>query len=104
MKNLMQHPLERLALSITEGDASLQASFRGAKPGEAASLFDINASGEWYYQGAPLPTRFAKLFAGILHGIEGEYFLMTPVETIQVRVVDVPLLIVEVTAGSTAST
>lgn len=31
------------------------------------ALFRIQLSGDWLYQGSPLPTKFAKLFASILH-------------------------------------
>lgn len=58
-------------------------------------LFDINALGDWTYLGTSLPAKFAKLFASILHCIDDEYFLITPVEKVRVRVEDAPLLIVD---------
>lgn len=60
-----------------------------------APLFDINALGDWTYLGTSLPAKFAKLFASILHCIDDEYFLITPVEKVRVRVEDAPLLIVD---------
>lgn len=58
-------------------------------------LFDINALGNWTYLGTSLPAKFAKLFASILHCIDDEYFLITPVEKVRVQVEDAPLLIVD---------
>ncbi|WP_119968596.1 DUF1285 domain-containing protein [Shewanella japonica] len=49
-------------------------------------LFNINMQGEWTYLGSPLPKKFAKLFASVLNGIDGKYFLITPVEKVQVTV------------------
>ncbi|MEL4390566.1 DUF1285 domain-containing protein [Shewanella xiamenensis] len=67
------------------------------------TLFCIQLSGDWLYQGSPLPTKFAKLFASILHGIDGEHFLITPVEKVRVEVDDAPLLIVDYMKDETAS-
>ncbi|WP_076413564.1 DUF1285 domain-containing protein [Shewanella sp. UCD-KL12] len=58
-------------------------------------LFYIDNEGRWFYQGEPLPTKFARLFSSILHGIEGEHFLITPVEKLKVAVSSTPLLIVD---------
>ncbi|MCL1089309.1 DUF1285 domain-containing protein [Shewanella profunda] len=60
-----------------------------------APLFEINALGDWTYLGSSLPAKFAKLFASILHCIDEEYFLITPVEKVRVWVEDAPLLIVD---------
>ncbi|MGL4221444.1 MAG: DUF1285 domain-containing protein [Shewanella sp.] len=68
-----------------------------SRPTELCSevaLFRIQLSGEWLYQDNPLPTKFAKLFASILHCIDGEHFLITPVEKVRIEVVDMPLVIV----------
>ncbi len=67
------------------------------------ALFRIQLSGDWIYQDSPLPTKFAKLFASILHGIDGEHFLITPVEKVRVEVDDAPLLIVDYVKDETAS-
>lgn len=67
------------------------------------TLFCIQLSGDWLYQDSPLPTKFAKLFASILHHIDGEHFLITPVEKVLVEVDDAPLLIVDYVKDQTAS-
>ncbi|MCH1931363.1 DUF1285 domain-containing protein [Shewanella sp. A25] len=59
------------------------------------ALFTIQSSGDWLYQGSPLPKKFAKLFASILHCDNEEYVLITPVEKVRVEVEDAPLIIVE---------
>ncbi len=58
-------------------------------------LFESLASGDWLYRGSALPPKFAKLFAGILHCIAGEHFLITPVEKVRLKVAEAPLLIVD---------
>ncbi|ASF14096.1 MULTISPECIES: DUF1285 domain-containing protein [Shewanella] len=67
------------------------------------ALFRIQLSGDWIYQDSPLPTKFAKLFASILHGIDGEHFLITPVEKVRVEVDDAPLVIVDYMKDETTS-
>ncbi|WP_227006686.1 DUF1285 domain-containing protein [Shewanella donghaensis] len=59
------------------------------------ALFDINAKGEWAYLSSPLPTKFAKLFASVLHCIDNEYYLITPVEKVKVNVVNNAIIIVD---------
>lgn len=59
------------------------------------SVFSIDNQGLWFYQGEPLPTKFSRLFSSILHCIEGEHFLITPVEKLKVSVASTPLLIVD---------
>lgn len=66
------------------------------------ALFRIQLSGDWIYQDSPLLTKFAKLFASILHGIDGEHFLITPVEKVRVEVDDAPLVIVDYVKNDTA--
>ncbi|WP_299569434.1 DUF1285 domain-containing protein [uncultured Shewanella sp.] len=49
-------------------------------------MFDINGEGDWFYLNSPLPAKFAKLFSSVLNYIDGEYFLITPVEKVKVLV------------------
>ncbi len=59
------------------------------------SVFNIDNEGRWFYQGEPLPTKFSRLFSSILHCIDDEHFLITPVEKLLVTVSSMPLLIVD---------
>jgi hypothetical protein len=59
------------------------------------TLFHVQANGDWLYLDSPLPAKFAALFSSILHCIEGEYFLITPVEKVKVSVEAYPLLLVD---------
>ncbi|WP_351088728.1 DUF1285 domain-containing protein [Shewanella sp. S1-49-MNA-CIBAN-0167] len=59
------------------------------------TLFHIQANGDWLYLNSPLPAKFAALFSSILHCIEDEYFLITPVEKVKVSVEAYPLLLVD---------
>jgi hypothetical protein len=56
----------------------------------------IAADGTWFYNGSPiLRPAMVKLFASILRK-EGEaYFLVTPVEKVEIEVDDVPFIAVE---------
>jgi uncharacterized protein len=78
------------------GDLRKDAVLTGQAPlCSQAALFDIDAKGQWHYQGSPLPEKFARLFCSILHRIGEEYFLLTAMEKVRVTVADVPLLIVD---------
>ncbi|QYJ84872.1 DUF1285 domain-containing protein [Shewanella mesophila] len=59
------------------------------------ALFDIDQQGRWFYQQEALPDKFCRLFTTILHGIDGHYYLITPVEKVRVEVEAYPLLIVD---------
>ncbi|WP_139151802.1 DUF1285 domain-containing protein [Shewanella colwelliana] len=59
------------------------------------ALFEIDAQGNCFYQQGPLPDKFSRLFYSILHGIDGQFLLITPVERVRVEVAAFPLLIVD---------
>ena len=60
-----------------------------------AVLFKIDDQGHWFYLDESLPTKFARLFSSILNCINGEYFLITPVEKLKVEVARFPLIAVD---------
>ncbi|MCW3173875.1 DUF1285 domain-containing protein [Shewanella subflava] len=68
----------------------------GVKLCSEEALFRILSDGSWLYQNSPLPTKFARMFSHILHNINDEYFLITPVEKVRVAVDSWPLLLVDV--------
>ncbi|MEM1307871.1 MAG: DUF1285 domain-containing protein, partial [Pseudomonadota bacterium] len=57
----------------------------------------IAADGTWFYQGSPIGRhRMVKLFSRILRRDPmGDYFLVTPVEKVDVAVADAPFIAVE---------
>jgi hypothetical protein len=56
----------------------------------------IDTDGNWYYQKTPIGRpALVKLFASVLKREGNEYFLVTPVEKVRLRVVDAPFLAVE---------
>ncbi|MGI2112627.1 DUF1285 domain-containing protein [Shewanella frigidimarina] len=59
------------------------------------ALFHIQANGDWLYLNSPLPAKFAALFSSILHCIDNEYLLITPVEKVKVTVEAYPFLLVD---------
>ena len=64
-------------------------------------LFHIQANGDWLYLNSPLPPKFAALFSSILHCIDNEYYLITPVEKVKVSVDSYPLSLVDYESSST---
>ncbi|MDD8057917.1 MULTISPECIES: DUF1285 domain-containing protein [Shewanella] len=58
-------------------------------------LFHIKANGDWLYLNSPLPAKFAALFSSILHCIDNEYLLITPIEKVKVSVEQHPLILVD---------
>ncbi|MGI2172145.1 DUF1285 domain-containing protein [Shewanella sp. MF05960] len=63
-------------------------------------LFHIQSNGDWLYLNSPLPPKFAALFSSILHCIDNEYYLITPVEKVRVSVDSYPLILVDYEASS----
>ncbi|GAB4154552.1 MAG: DUF1285 domain-containing protein [Sphingomonadales bacterium] len=62
----------------------------------------IDREGRWYYQGSPIGReRLVKLFASVLRRdrADGPYFLVTPVEKLEIQVDVAPLLAVEMTVS-----
>lgn len=58
---------------------------------------EIRRNGEWFYLGTPiLRAPLVKLFSNVLRREGDEYFLVTPVEKVRIRVVDAPFLAVSV--------
>lgn len=56
----------------------------------------IARDGTWYYLGTPIGRApLVRLFAGILKLEGGQYFLVTPVEKVGIRVDDVPFIAVD---------
>ena len=56
----------------------------------------IARDGVWYYLGTPIGRApLVRLFAGILKLEDGQYFLVTPVEKVGIRVDDVPFIAVD---------
>jgi hypothetical protein len=56
----------------------------------------IKADGVWHYMGTPI-TRMplVKLFASVLTTIDGEFFLVTPVEKVRIQVEDAAFIITQ---------
>ena len=56
----------------------------------------IKRDGTWFYQGTPIGRKaLVKLFAGVLKKENDDYFLVTPVEKVGIRVEDAPFLVTE---------
>ncbi|WP_394132071.1 DUF1285 domain-containing protein [Shewanella maritima] len=60
-----------------------------------SAMFHIDEQGNWLYQNSPLPSKFAKMFFGILHCIDGQHYLITPVEKVKVSVARFPLVLTD---------
>lgn len=56
----------------------------------------IKHNGQWFYMGTPIGRMsLVKLFASVLKKEGDDYFLVTPVEKVGIRVEDVPFVITE---------
>lgn len=57
----------------------------------------IKANGEWWHEGSPIQRQaLIDLFAKVLCYEQGQYYLKTPIEKIQIQVEDAPLHIKDV--------
>jgi len=55
----------------------------------------IDAAGQWWYDGSLIKRpALVRLFSRVLKREGEQYFLVTPVEKVQINVVDVPLQVV----------
>ena len=60
----------------------------------------IARDGTWFYLGTPIGRKeLVKLFSSILKLEDGQYFLVTPVEKVGIRVVDKPFVAVDIEAA-----
>ncbi|MHA1544372.1 MAG: DUF1285 domain-containing protein [Alphaproteobacteria bacterium] len=58
---------------------------------------EIRRDGTWFYNGTPIGRkRLVQLFSTVLRRDGKEYFLVTPVEKLKIKVEDAPFLVVEV--------
>lgn len=57
---------------------------------------EIKRNGQWFYMGTPIGRpALVKLFSSVLrHDDDGDYYLVTPVEKVRIRVEDAPFLAV----------
>lgn len=61
---------------------------------------EIRSDGSWFYNGTPIGRpEMVRLFASILKREGDAYFLVTPVEKVGIRVVDVPFVAVDADIG-----
>ncbi|MEQ6203102.1 DUF1285 domain-containing protein [Sulfitobacter sp. HNIBRBA2951] len=61
---------------------------------------EIRRDGTWFYEGTPIGRQgLVKLFASILIREEDDYFLVTPVEKVGIRVADAPFVAVDFEAS-----
>ena len=57
----------------------------------------VKSNGEWWHEGSKINRdALIKLFASVLWREDGNYFLKTPVEKIQIEVEDAPLLVTHI--------
>ncbi len=66
---------------------------------------EIRRDGTWFYEGTPMGRlALVKLFASILIREEDNYFLVTPVEKVGIRVHDAPFVAVDFEVAGTGNT
>ncbi len=56
---------------------------------------EIKHNGQWFYMGTPIGREaLVKLFASVLKKENSQYFLVTPVEKVGIKVQDVPFVVI----------
>ena len=80
-------------MANNQPDSALQQFTQGVPLCDEAPLFQIDSQGCWFYRNEPLPDKFCRLFATILHLTPEGYLLMTPVEKVRVDVAEFPFII-----------
>jgi hypothetical protein len=89
---------------------TMAAGGRLGNPGKPLFCGDIDIrigrDGTWFYHGSPICRKpLVKLFASVLRReLDGEYWLMTPVERGRIKVDEVPFTAVEVDASGSCKT
>lgn len=62
----------------------------------------IKRNGEWHYQESPIGRkRLVKLFSTVLKKEKDDYFLVTPVEKLGIKVEDAPFLVIKMAIEQT---
>jgi len=63
---------------------------------------EIRADGTWFYMGTPIGRQaLVQLFSTVLRkDVDGDIYLVTPVEKVRIRVVDAPFVAVEMNADA----
>ena len=90
--------LRRDARRREAGDATAEVRPGPAGPQLCGDIdMRIGRDGTWFYHGSPIGRKpLVKLFAGVLHRVDGgDYWLETPVEKCRIRVDDAPFTAVE---------
>lgn len=69
---------------------------------EGDSHMRIDAQGRWFHEGTEIRRQpMVRLFASILRREGDDYYLVTPVEKLSIRVEDVPFLVVDMDVRGT---
>jgi uncharacterized protein len=91
-----QDGLQGLAASLPREKRGLPPVERWNPPFCGDIDMEIAADGTWFYQKTPIGRpALVKLFSGILKREGENYFLVTPVEKVGLRVADAPFIAVE---------
>ena len=78
-------------LDMADSQARQRMSWNPERVGEID--IRIAANGDWYHEGRPIERKsMVKLFSGILRREADDYFLVTPVEKLQIEVEDAPFV------------
>lgn len=88
-------PLDKLSANISHIDLTGHPPVDKWQPGHQGTIdIVIKADGSWWHEGSVFRRdALVKLFAGILWLEDGNYYLKTPVEQLQIQVEEVPFFI-----------
>lgn len=88
---------EQLSNSASDDRARVLPPVEKWNPGFCGDInMEIQRDGRWFYENSPIGRQsLVKLFSSVLKMEKDNYFLVTPVEKVGIRVVDVPFVITQ---------
>ncbi|KFC66699.1 hypothetical protein FG93_04178 [Bosea sp. LC85] len=95
--------MERLLVALKDGRARALPPVERWNPPYCGDIdMRITEDGTWFYLGTPIGRpALVKLFSSVLRRDGGDYFLVTPVEKVGIKVDDAPFQAVEMTVEGT---
>lgn len=90
----MAHDLDRLLAQLDNNKSKMPPVHLWQPERTGTVDINIDEQGDWFHEGGIFERKaLMRLFASILRFEDGQYYLVTPVERLQITVADVPFII-----------
>lgn len=91
-------PMNRLDQIVAQLEQQSRPPVHLWSPAHSGDIdINIDAGGHWFHEGEPISRpALVRLFASILWFENDQYYLVTPVEKLRIRVADVPFIVQQV--------